>query len=253
MGIDWGQAVELDIDENELVDAAEVPGEFGQPPPEATKAKSYADWTKKLADHLYRTASYPLFRCKALQEYSEPGESEREFRIRLSERAREERDDSIEAFRKKYANRLASAEERVRKAELRVEREAQEASGAKMQSVISFGATILGAVLGRRRLGSTTVGRAATTARGVERASKQADDVKRAQADVDAYEEKLEELREELEHEIQAIADRYDVGRLELDKLRLKPRKSDIDIRHVVLAWAPFGRDAAGGKIPLFR
>jgi hypothetical protein len=121
-----------------------------------------------------------------------------------------------------------------------------------MQSMISTGAAVLSMVLGRRKLGSTSVGRAATAARGHGRARSQADDVRRALEDADAYEEKLEDLERKLEQEVEELTDKFDVEALELDEMLLKPRKSDIDIRHVALAWAPFTTDAVGGKVPLF-
>ena len=107
-------------------------------------------------------------------------------------------------------------------------------------------------MLGRKVLGSTNVGRAATAARGVGRSRKQADDVARAEEDVIAYTERLEELQREIELEVAEIEQRYDSDALELDELLLKPRRTDIDIRHMALAWVPFGHDAAGSKIALF-
>ena len=251
-GIDWEEAVELDMTDDDLEKSPPLPGAFADVPAEAGKAKSYTAWKKKLADHVYRTHRFPLYRCKQLDSISEPGESERGFRISLAERAREARDEKIEKLRDKYESKLNAMEERLRKAEQRFDREQQEAAGAKWQSWISTGATILGAVMGRRMVSSTNVGRAATAARGMSRASKQADDVSRAREDVETYAEKLEALEAELEDEVREIEDHFDVDELELDELLLKPRKSDIDIRHVALAWVPFGRDAAGARIALF-
>jgi hypothetical protein len=252
-GIDWEEAVSLEITDDDLDREPMAGGVFGDVPSEAGKSKSYTTWKKQLADHLYRSRRYRLFKAVKLGEISEAGESEREFRIRLSDRAREERDEQIEKLRSKYASKLNTLEERLRKAEQRFEREQQEAAGAKWQSMISTGATILGAVMGRRMISSTNVGRAATAARGVGRARKQADDVDRAREDIDTYTEKLEDMENELASEIEEIEDRFDVDALELDELMLKPRKSDIDIRHLALAWVPFGRDAAGGKVPLYQ
>lgn len=230
-GIDWEEAVPLAISEEDVEKDPLVEGKFADVPPEAGKAKSYTAWKKKLADHIYRTRRYPLFRSKQLDSVSEPGETEREFRIRLSERAREARDEKIEKLRDKYASKLNTLEERLRKAEQRLDREQQEAVGARWQTVISTGATILGAVLGRRVMSSTNVGRAATTARGMSRAQKQAADVSRAQEDVLEYEQKLQDLDAELAAEIEEIEDRFDVDALELDPILLKPRKTDSTLR----------------------
>ncbi len=247
MGVDWSEAEELDLIADELDDEPLSGAKFADAPPEAHKLRSYTNWEKALANHLYRSRRYLLFRSVNLDEVSQPGETERDFRIRLVESAREERDEQVEKLRRKYASKIDTLQERIRKAELRVEREAQEASGAKMQTAISFGATILSAVLGRKTFSSTTVGRATTAARGVGRASKQADDVRRARDDVAAYEEKLREIEEELEEEIREIHHKLDPLHEELDTIQLKPRRSDISIRHLALAWVPFSSD--GGRL----
>ncbi len=251
-GLSWDQAVALDLSIDELEHQPPLPGSFQPVPSEATQGKSYSAWQKQLEENIYRAQRYQLFRCKPLDAISEPGETEREFRIRLSERAREQRDDLVEGLRRKYAVRLAAARERVRKAQLRVEREAEQASGAKFQSIISTGAAVLSMVLGGRKLSSTNVGRAATAARGHGRARTQADDVRRAESDVDAYADKLDALQEELQHECEEIERQFDVERLDIDELLLKPRKADINIRYLALAWAPFTTDSAGRRVPLF-
>ena len=57
-----------------------------------------------------------------------------------------------------------------------------------------MGATVLGALFGRKTFSASTLGRATTAARGVGRASKEQDDVKRAQENVDVARKALEEL-----------------------------------------------------------
>ena len=63
------------------------------------------------------------------------------------------------------------------------EREAQEASSAKTDSMISIGATVLDALLGRKRISSSRLGRATSAARGLGRALRQADQVRQAARD----------------------------------------------------------------------
>ncbi len=252
-GIEWDEAAHLDLDPDDLDRDAAAPGSFAEIPGDATDPKRYAAWKKSLTDHIYRSRRFFLHKSSELGETSEPRETEREFRIRLTEEARERRDELVEKLQRKYASKIDTMEERLRKAELRMEREAEQARNAKMQSVISLGATVLGGLLGRKVVSSTSVGRAATTARSYGRVSQQAQDVDRAEQDVIAYEEKLNALNRELEEEIAELEDRYEIQNLELDEVVLKPRKTDIDIRHLALAWAPFGYDVSGRKIPLFR
>lgn len=77
-----------------------------------------------------------LWRIPVLGETSRPGESEKEFRIRLSQGSRETRDQWTEALRKKYADRIASLQDRIRRAEERIEREAARAKQRKLETAV---------------------------------------------------------------------------------------------------------------------
>lgn len=238
-GIDWSSAEESTLRPGDLQKQPDAVAHFAELPPEACVAKSYSTWTKGLTEFLYRNRRYALFSCRDLGATSRPGEDERDFRLRLAAELREARDAQVEKLREKYASRLATLEERLRKAEQKLEREELEAKNAKMNSVISIGATILQTVLGRKRMGVASVGRAGSAARGVGRASQQESDVRRASDDVASYEDKLATLEDELKQEVEAIEDRLDPTTIPIDELLLKPRKTDVDVRHLTLAWLP--------------
>ena len=94
-------------------------------------------------------------------------------------------------------------ERRFRRAEQAVEREAEQAKDAKLQTAISVGATLLGAMLGRKAVSRSSVGRATTAARGVGRSMKQAQDVGRARATVEATARRLADLEAEFEAKLE--------------------------------------------------
>jgi Helicase HerA, central domain len=237
--LDWNAAEARELTPSDT-DRDPHPGaRFLSLPQEACSPKSYATWKKSLAEFLYRTRRFELFACKDLEEVSQPGEDERDFRLRLGDRIRKERDHVVEALRDKYEAKITSLEERVRKAEQKVEKEKTEASQARMNSVISLGASILSTVLGRRRIGVGNVGRAGTAVRGMGRASRADDDVRRASDDLYTFEQKLEELEEELKHEVAAIERAYDPLTIPLQNVTLKPRKADVDVQQLFLAWVP--------------
>jgi len=108
-----------------------------------------------------------------------------------------------------------------------------------MDSLISVGTNILSAVLGRKLLSSTNVGRASRAARGLGRASKQARDVKRAERKVQEYQDRLDAIEEECRSEIETIRQTMDPLQLELETIELKPRRTDIDIRQIAILWIP--------------
>ncbi len=249
--LDWDHATETPIRHGDLLSSAPVPGRFADIFGPASQARSYATWKRSLSAWLYRTRRFELFRCPALKQYSEPGESEAEFRIRLSERAHEARDLEVEKLRRKYASRFNSIRERIRRAEQSVEREREQARGATLQTAISIGTTVLSALLGRK-VGSATIGKATTAARGAGRAMAQAQDVGRARANVEAAEEQLMALEAEFEAAVDQIRSEHDPARLTLDVIALKPRKTDIEIKALALGWMPHEQAVDGVLTTLF-
>jgi hypothetical protein len=121
------------------------------------------------------------------------------------QKSREQRDAAVEKLRAQYAPKLQKIEERIRNAEQVVQREEGQARGAQVQTVISVGATILTALLGRKRISYTSVGRATTAARGAQRAMQQQQDVKAAKEDLAAAHAEYERLEQELGAQIGEI------------------------------------------------
>src|SRR5262249_43580219 len=130
---------------------------------------------------------------------SKPDESERDFRVRLQQSTREARDSDVEKLRKKYAPKIAAVEERLRRARQAQEVQSEQATAAKVQTAISFGATLLSGLLGRKALSVSSMGRAATSARGVARTMKESADVTRAGETIEAITQQLQELNTQLE------------------------------------------------------
>ena len=237
--VDWSAARELALDPARLAEepAGEASyGSFDGAAPSVRDLKSHA---KSFSEHLYRNRTYELFESALVGETSHPGESERDFRIRLAELAREQRDEKVEALRERYAKRIESLRRKVAAAAERVDREKAQASSSKLDTAISMGTTILSAFLGRKRLSSTTLSKAGSAARGFQRSSKEAGDVRRAEAALATWEDKLAELETELEVEIDELEDRYDPLREELEVVELRPRRTDVDVQLVTLAWLP--------------
>jgi hypothetical protein len=168
--------------------------------------------------------------------------------VRVREAAREERDERVEALRKKYAPKRAALEERLRRAQQAEAREREQVSHQGVQAVISLGATILGAVLGRKTVSVGNIGRATTAARGAGRVLKEREDVARAQETVAAVQQALTALEADLRGELDALEAGGEPDRLE--SVAVRPRKRDVQVRLCALAWTPYWRDQAGSLTP---
>jgi hypothetical protein len=122
-----------------------------------------------------------------------------------------------------------------------------------MQTAISLGATLLGAVFGRKVTSSGTVGRATTTFRGVGRAAREKEDVQRAMQEVKIVQDKLYQMEEEFQEEMDKIKDAYSPEDLELEEIVIRPRKSDIFVTPLSLVWSPWRVGMDGIAEPHFR
>jgi hypothetical protein len=231
----WERAEETDAASLRLGEKPAEGARFAAPPTEALRPKSYPDWHKRLADWIYRSRSLMLWRCPVTRLVSRPNETEADFRARLAQALREKRDREDDAIRKRYAPKFASLQERLRRAEEREARERGEYDQQKLGSAISIGATVLGALFGRKIASTGNIGRAATAARSVGRASKEKGDVDRAAENVETVRQQIADLEKELQAEAETLPPPSASGPLE--ELRVAPRKSDLVVEQVALAW----------------
>jgi hypothetical protein len=251
--VNWDEANAEEIAASDLESAPAEGGGFAEMPAAAAKAKSYEDWRKEFAGWLYRTQALTLYRSPSLGVLSRPGESEREFRIRLQQSEREQRDTMTETLRQKYAPKIATLQERIRRAEQSLTRESQEATQQGIQTAISVGATLLGAFLGRKAVSTSTLGRATTAMRGAGRVLKEREDVGRAQENVAALQEQLATLEAEFKAEVAAAATAADSLAETLETLGVRPTKSNITVRLVALAWTPWWVPKGGDPVPAWK
>jgi hypothetical protein len=212
---------------------------FAALPAAATVARKYAQWTKDFTQWAARSQALELLRSANTKLTSHADESERDFRIRVDTALREERDREMTKVRDRYATKLATLDDRVRRAQTAVAREEQQASDSKLQAGVSMAATIFGAMLGRKAVSASTLGRATTAARGVSRVGRESQDVERAKQEVKALQEKRDELARTMEGELQAIADRWDARDAPLDRVLIKPKRGGTSVQLVALVWVP--------------
>jgi hypothetical protein len=236
--VDWEHAEETPHSPETLKPPSASAAAPHQPlPPAALDKKRYAAWTKDFEQWVARTP-LKIYAVPSMKLVSKPGESERDFRARIQHAGRETRDAAVETLRGRYAPKLARLQDKVRKAEEAVGKEQQQASQQKLQTAVSIGATMLGALLGRRAVSLSTLGRATTAARGVGRSAKETEDVAKAQARLDEAQAELVALEAELQQEVAALEGAAP-GSVAVETIEIKPKRGGVDVRIVALAWEP--------------
>jgi len=244
--VDWERAVEVALTPSDLESTSASSAGFAPLPAVAGKAKSYDGWRKDFAAWLFRASSFKILTSPRLKAFSQPGESEADFRARIGHTGREKRDQELEKLRRKYAAKISSLQERIRRAEQAVERESEQVTQSGVQVAISFGATLLGAMFGRKAVSATTLGRATTAARGAGRVMKERQDVDRAKENVEAYKQELAHLDAQMKQEADTLAAAADLSSEPLETVNVRPTKQNVTVKLLALAWAPAWQDGQG-------
>jgi len=208
-------------------------------------AKTRERWSDMLASHLYREHALTLWTCQDPRGVSQPDETQGQFRARLSELARGDRDLAVAKLRALYAPKLQRLQERIRKAEQRIAREQSQVTDRTLATAVDVGATVLGALFGRKLASSTNVRRAGSAARSAGRIAKERGDVEHARADLAAAGQQLAALERELADRLAGIGAAA-VTDLALAELVVRPRKTDIAVEAIGLAWTPWWVAADG-------
>jgi hypothetical protein len=234
---DWSSASVLVSGKDGLQKQGASGANFADLPAACLRAQNYAVWSKDLSAAIYQTASLQLHRCDALKESAKPGESEAEFRARISLNLREQRDAEVDRLRKKYAPRLQTLQDQQVRAQQKVAKEQSQLSQQKLQTALNVGATILGAFFGRKVASATNISRVATAARSASRIGNESNDVDQAAGSLETITQRLTDLQVELEQEIAKIQGELDPSAMTFDSIEVKPRKTDTLVSEVALLW----------------
>jgi hypothetical protein len=249
----WSEAKSLTDYQHALDTGPQSGAAFAELPSPLLRGASYAQFATQLAEHLYQNVKLSVLVCDALKQCSQPNETETAFRARLALALRETRDAAIETLRQQYAPRVQALQDQIHRAGERVDREKSQLTQQKVQTAISVGATVLGALFGRKLASATNIGRAATAMNRAGRIGRESGDVDRAEDDAEALGQRLKDLQAECEATIGKLGASLDASTVACRTVEVAPRKSDILIGKVGLAWCPWVVGADGFPAPAFK
>jgi hypothetical protein len=240
--VNWEESQIFETGIEDLDNSPQKEAEYLRLPQAASNTSNYKDWEKDFSSWLYGTQTLDLFFSPSLKENSLPGETEKEFRLRLQQLAREKRDELSANLKDKYVPKHKRLLEKLRKAEQAVEKQEDQAKKAKYQVAVSIGSTILGALSGKK-LSQSNISRASSAMRSASRTIEETRDVNRAEETVDSIKKQLSDLEIQFDNDLASLEEKIDPQSEELEVFVVKPRKSDINIQLVSLIWTPYWRD----------
>lgn len=243
----WGESFEVPFD-SDLFDEPDAESSFDPLPPKASRKTSYKSWSSRAKAHLYRQNAKAIHKCSLLKEYSNLGEDEGAFKVRLRDTLREHRDEELDKLRRKYGSKVTTLQNRIIKAEQKVEVQTAQYKTSRLSTAASFGATILGALLGRKAISSTNVSKAGTAATRASRTVKERGDIGRAKESLESLQEQLVALETEFESELTEVRESITPDALELQQITVAPRKTEMGPLEVKLVWIPLATDPKGRR-----
>jgi hypothetical protein len=249
--VGWDEAEDLPGDARGRLSATPLDGaSFEEAPASLTNAGNWAEWKKALGLALYQSRPLKLYRCDALDAISTPGETVADFKSRLTHSGREQRDADVEALRKRYAPKLQQAQAAVQRAQKALSDQQAQASGQTLDTVVTVGTTLLGAFLGRKLASVTNMNRARTALRSGSRTVKEREDVASATQQVANAQQRLADLEAEFKEETDKLEAASAPEDLKVVEFTIPPRKSDIAVGQVLLAWSPWRTGSDGLPAP---
>ena len=246
----WDQFIEIprDVDLSKWNSQAVEGAEFTDLPGAAMKSSTYTSIRKDYADWVYANHTLEVSYSPVLNAYSNPGEKVDEFKARITQTARELRDQAIEELRVKTARTVKSLEDKVAKARVKMDTQKSQASSAKISAAVNIGTSILGAFFGRKSglgaVGSLMKGSNVNSATRVMREDQEA---AAAEAQLSALDEDMAELNRTLEDETRKIREQFDPTTLTLETCKLTPAKNKIQADTIGILWLPHER--VGGEL----
>jgi len=214
--------------------------EFGSLPDVATDSKNYTEVKDQFEDWIYHEKHLEVWKAPVFEMYSQPGESEADFRARLRHAAHELRDKAIAELEEKYQKNIEDIEEDLEKAMDKVQEQQAQANAAKASAFMSIGSSILSGLFGRGRSGLFSATRSRTYTSSSSRAWKEGRDVERAKETVQEIEGDLQVLEKERVAAKDELRSKFDADTTPLETHSVRPYKKNIQVRAVGLAWLPY-------------
>jgi hypothetical protein len=237
--IDWDSATPLSVPLNQLDQApprlSSAQGPFFASVPEAANSPAELKAIgQDLEDWLYYHSQLTLLSHPELGIVQQANEEERQFKLRLRQAARERRDAAVDKLRRSYATRMEKLDAKLRRQERDLEQDEFDYSARKREAMIATG-EMLFTWLSRRR-----AYRSASWTASRRRLAKHARlELEESREEIEDLETELAQLQQELDAEIAKITPRWVDILKGLTSHAIRPRRSDVEVRLVGLAWVP--------------
>lgn len=192
---------------------------------------------KSLTEHIYRDGATEIWYNRALKLYGRVGESQNDFRLRCEATARQLRDNEATKLRDTFDRRIKALQDKLAAEQRELTSDRADLDARKREELLTNAESVLNFVLGKRRSG---------TGRSVSRGVTKRRQTQDAEADVRESEETIAKLSADLQQTsadyrtaLDALTSKWMALINDAEKVPIAPKKSDIYVDVVAIAWVP--------------
>ncbi len=229
---DFGKGENTDFDPDLFDKKPVAQSRFHNLPSFVEELKNLKPLEKEYSDYLYRTQKIELYKCTALKAESKPGESLRDFKIRLEDIISEKKNEAVEKLRIKYSSKGAKLQARYERVALKLEKEKADVASKKTDTAMSLGMAVIGSFLGQGTKCKFKSGMSSASKIAKEKA-----DVKRVESELMQIRHDMQALKKDLSLDIQGIKTKYNIDNYNISTAHIKPRRTDIYDINMFLFW----------------
>ncbi len=199
------------------------------------KMKDMDSLEEKFKNYLYDNTRIELFSCAEFKLLSQPDEELADFRSRLLELIRVEKDKAVEKLTEQYIKKGEKLEKEFIKLQEKLGKEEADVKTASTDSALSMGSSVLGVLLGRSKVGTLNTG--VTGLKRASRVLKEKKDVELVKKKIEELNKSRQELEEELKQNIEDLSSQFDIDHYTIETISIKPKKGDIFGISTALLW----------------
>jgi len=231
--MNWEKSEEIKI--SNLLTKPEENAKFGEISGNINDSKDFNELKKNFADFIFYNSNFKLYHSPLIKIYSKPRESKSDFILRITQMARERRDEEVDKIEEKYSKDLQKLKEKLERSQEVLLKKQATANSLKQEAMVSAGESVIKIFMGRR---STTS--ASKAMNKYQKSKTVAIDIQEAQKDIETLNKEMELLENKLKVEVESIKERREKEISEIKEVLIQPKKSDIEVKIVSLAWIPY-------------
>jgi hypothetical protein len=210
----------------------EAGARFEELPGFVARPREFSRLARELEEFMVRNSRLDVPHSPALKLYSGPDEPERDFHVRLNQAIREHRDAEIDRLTEQFRRRIDPLADRIRAAEVALEHQKSTEKSRQTEFLVSVGESLLGMFMGRRsyRTASSSVSR-------YRQKSAAGQAVEKSEVRIETLRQDLATVEEELRRKVDELTARWERAGKELETVSIRPRRTDVHVQGVWLAW----------------